>query len=218
LHAQQQGLPDFLGNQIICALLDQSIFAAGKSVKHTFNARKCPTCNRKKFIHNDGMNAPIFIDFEASGFGKDSYPIEVGFSVNEEESWCSLIKPEQDWQHWDPQAAQLHCIPRELLVQHGRPALFVAEQLNHFLAGCVVYTDGWMNDYVWMARLFDVAKRVPQFRLEDLRLILSTEQVACWQATKSRILIEQHLTRHRASSDARILQLTWLHTRQNLPT
>ncbi|MFZ6846152.1 hypothetical protein [Undibacterium sp. RuTC16W] len=158
------------------------------------------------------MTVPIIIDFEASGFGKGSYPIEVGFSGRHGEGWCTLIRPEDDWDHWDLDAAKVHHIPREILVERGRSASYVADQLNYFLSGYTVYTDGWAQDYVWMARLFDAADKVPRFKLADLREIISDEQQALWHATKDRVQEELHVARHRASSDARVLQLTWLRT------
>jgi hypothetical protein len=161
------------------------------------------------------MQAPIIIDFEASGFGKDSYPIEVGFVGEEGKGWCSLIKPEDDWQHWDRDAAQMHHISREILLQHGNPCAFVADRLNHFLNGQTVYTDGWAHDYIWMARLFDAARTNPHFHLEDLRRVLTPEQESRWYATKASVLQELHATRHRASVDALVLQLTWLRSSGN---
>lgn len=158
------------------------------------------------------MTVPIIIDFEASGFGSGSYPIEVGFSGRHGEGWCTLIRPEQEWQHWDEVAARTHNIPREVLVERGRSPMFVAEQLNFFLGGNTVYTDGWAQDYVWMSRLFEAADSTPRFKLEDLRQIITPEQEYNWSDTKGRVLDELHLSRHRASSDARVLQLTWLRT------
>lgn len=158
------------------------------------------------------MTVPIIIDFEASGFGQGSYPIEVGFSGRHGEGWCSLIRPEADWTHWDPEAAKVHNIAREILVERGNTAQFVAEQLNFFLGGRTVYTDGWGQDYVWMARLFDAAEIVPKFKLTDLFEIIEDEQMTLWQATKDQITKELCVARHRASSDARVLQLTWLRT------
>ncbi len=158
------------------------------------------------------MTVPIIIDFEASGFGKGSYPIEVGFSGRHGEGWCSLIRPEGDWDHWDLAAAQIHHIPREILIERGKSSSFVAEQLNFFLNGLTVYTDGWGQDYVWMARIFDAAEMVPRFKLADLREIMSEGQQICWHTTKDDILKELCISRHRASSDARVLQLTWLRT------
>ncbi|WP_230404520.1 MULTISPECIES: hypothetical protein [Undibacterium] len=158
------------------------------------------------------MTVPIIIDFEASGFGQGSYPIEVGFSGRHGEGWCSLIRPENDWTHWDPEAAKVHNIAREILVERGNTAHFVAEQLNFFLGGRTVYTDGWGQDYVWMARLFDAAGIVPKFKLTDLFEIIEDEQMPIWQSTKEQITKELCVARHRASSDARVLQLTWLRT------
>jgi hypothetical protein len=158
------------------------------------------------------MTVPIIIDFEASGFGKGSYPIEVGFSGRHGEGWCALIRPENDWQHWDLDAAKVHHIPREILVERGKSSAYVAEQLNFFLNGYTVYTDGWGQDYVWMSRLFDAADMVPRFKLADLRGIMSEQQEERWHTTKDNVLKELGIVRHRASSDARVLQLTWLRT------
>jgi hypothetical protein len=158
------------------------------------------------------ISVPIIIDFEASGFGIGSYPIEVGFSGRHGEGWCSLIRPEEDWTHWDPEAANIHRIPREILIERGNTARFVAEQLNFFLKGRTVYTDGWGQDYVWMARLYDAAELSPNFKLADLFEIIEEVQLADWDATKEQVLKELCVARHRASSDARVLQLTWLRT------
>ncbi len=158
------------------------------------------------------MTVPIVIDFEASGFGKGSYPIEVGFSRRHGEGWCTLIRPESDWQHWDDKAAHIHRIPREILVERGKSASVVTEQLNIQLAGLTVYTDGWAQDYVWMALLFDAADRVPSFRLADLREIISPQQEGLWHVTKDQVVEDLNISRHRASNDARVLQMTWLRT------
>lgn len=163
------------------------------------------------------MEIPIIIDFEASGFGRGSYPIEVGFAAADGGGWCSLIKPEPDWLHWDLEAAAVHHISRDLLMQAGRSAAVVAESLNEMLNRCIVYSDAWFHDYVWMGRLFDVAGYVPSFQLKDLRQIITPEQEALWDATKAEVLLDLRLIRHRASTDAKILQLTWLRTREPVP-
>ena len=158
------------------------------------------------------MTVPIIIDFEASGFGKGSYPIEVGFSGRHGEGWCALIRPEEDWQHWDAKAAQIHHIPREILVERGRSVTYVAQQLNLFLRNYTVYSDGWTQDYVWLARLYDAANMSPSFKLADLREIMNQDQQDNWHTTKEAVQKELNLNRHRASSDAKVLQLTWLRT------
>ncbi len=158
------------------------------------------------------MQVPIIIDFEASGFGKDSYPIEVGFVGETGNGWCSLIKPENDWRHWDRNAAEVHHISRDILLLHGKSCIEVAEHLNHSLEGCIVYTDGWMNDYIWMARLFDAAELTPHFHLEDLRRVLTAGSVrAAWHETTNPPCWKSCMQfGDCASTDALVLQLTWL--------
>lgn len=158
------------------------------------------------------MTVPIILDIEASGFGSGSYPIEIGFSGRHGEGWCSLIRPEAEWTHWDLDAARVHGIPREVLIERGNSVQFVAEQLNFFLGGRTVYTDGWGQDYVWLASLFESAQIVQKFTLADLYEIIDDDQLPDWNATKQQIIQELRVARHRASSDARVLQLTWLRT------
>ena len=55
---------------------------------------------------------PCIIDLEASGFGRGSYPIEVGLCLGDSSSHCFLVRPEEDWQHWDPEAEKVHGISR----------------------------------------------------------------------------------------------------------
>ena len=50
--------------------------------------------------HTPGVEAPIFIDVEASGFGSYSSPVEVGLAINHTDRFCMLVLPEPDWQHW----------------------------------------------------------------------------------------------------------------------
>ena len=50
------------------------------------------------------LPAPTVLDVEASGFGRNSYPIEIGFVLPNGHAYCSLVKPEAHWTHWDVQA------------------------------------------------------------------------------------------------------------------
>lgn len=151
---------------------------------------------------------PAILDIEASGFGLGSYPIEVGVVLGDGRSWCSLVKPEPSWQHWDPNAATLHGIQREQLVNHGRETREIADTLNQWLRGHVVYTDAWAHDYTWLNKIFDAAGISPHFRLENLRALLSDDEARRWHDTKLSVAKRLSLTRHRASSDARLLQMT----------
>lgn len=154
-----------------------------------------------------GMQLPAFIDIEASGFGRGSYPIEVGFVDGAGQLFCTLVQPESDWSHWDESAAALHGIERALLSTHGRPSSWVAEQLNQRLHGQTVYCDGWAQDYPWLARLFEAADAAPAFKLEDLRTLLNEAQAERWHEAVTRVRAELSIGRHRASSDAKVLQI-----------
>lgn len=153
------------------------------------------------------MDLPAILDIEASGFGRGSYPIEVGFVTSAGALFCGLIRPEPEWLHWDDSAEALHGISRALLGRHGRPARWMAEQINARLGGQTVYCDGWGQDYPWLARLYDAAGLQPSFRLDDLRRLLNEQEAQRWRGVTDAVRQRQRLTRHRASSDARVLQL-----------
>lgn len=158
--------------------------------------------------HPPPIGLPAMLDIEASGFGRNSYPIEIGFALSDGHCVCTLVQPEREWTHWDAKAELVHHIPRPLLLQRGRPAPEVARLLNDHLHGQTVYSDGWANDYTWLAALFDAANISPRFKLESLRALLRDEQADRWHAVKAAIVSERGAQRHRASADARLLQLT----------
>jgi hypothetical protein len=153
---------------------------------------------------------PGIIDLEASGFGRQSYPIEVGFVLGDGSSYCTLIAPAPAWTHWDTAAEQVHHISRETLQKHGRSVNDVAQQLNTRLRGQTLYSDGWAHDFTWLATLFEEAGMVPLFRIDSLRRLLNDDEAARWGAAKDRVGSECSLARHRASVDAWLLQQTWL--------
>ncbi len=156
--------------------------------------------------------APVIIDIEASGFGKGSYPIEVGYADMHGKPWCALIKPCDGWTHWNPMAEALHQISHENLLTHGRSVQEVAKHLNDKFIGQTVYSDGWLHDFTWLHSLFNEAEMTPHFKLKDLQTILTPFQQATWHEAKQSVLNELQLSRHRASADATVLQMTWLKT------
>lgn len=156
---------------------------------------------------------PTILDVEASGFGRNSYPIEVGFVLPDGQAYCTLIRPEAHWTHWDAQAEATHHIPRSLILERGLPVPEVAHQINRQLAGQTVYSDGWANDYSWLGSLFDAADMAPAFKLENLRALLDEQQADQWHTVKAQVSSENGIQRHRASADARLLQLTLIRLR-----
>ena len=157
---------------------------------------------------------PAVLDVEASGFGRHSYPIEVGFILPDGHAFCTLVRPQPQWTHWDEGAAALHHISRSLIEQRGQGVHDVATLLNAELRGHTVYSDGWANDYSWLAILFDAADMTPSFKLDNLRALLTEQDSERWHQVKDQVSTELGCQRHRASTDARILQMTLkrLHT------
>lgn len=159
-------------------------------------------------------NRPHIIDFEASGFGVDSYPIEVGVVLGNGQKYCALIKPAGSWIYWDEQAELVHGLNRETLLSWGKPISLVAEELNDFLAGKTVYSDGWVVDKPWLLRLFYHCGVQPTFCLSALEMILKEAQMDIWSQTKRQVIQDLALMRHRASTDALIIQETYARTQQ----
>lgn len=159
------------------------------------------------------VDIPIVIDVEASGFGAGSYPIEIGFALPDGAGHCTLIRPLPEWNHWDAHAQSVHGITRELLQSRGRDARDVALWLNDHLAGCVVYSDGWAQDNAWVGRLFDDVGVLMRFRIETIRYLLCERQLAHWQQARRQAVAAVGEQRHRASTDARIVQQAYLLSR-----
>jgi hypothetical protein len=156
---------------------------------------------------------PAFIDVEASSLGTRGYPIEVGLITSEGSMYCSLISPPADWTRndaiaWDEGAERVHGITRPILATHGKPLQHVASELNRIAAGLTLFSDAWGNDYPWLARLFDAADLPMHFHLDSLRKLLDDSEAGRWSTVKAEVIAELNLTRHRASSDAKILQRT----------
>lgn len=155
---------------------------------------------------------PTIIDIEASAFGAGSYPIEVGLALPNGATRCFLIRPEADWTRWDPSSEAAHGISRALLAQRGLPVAAIAGSLNHILAGATVHSDAWGFDSSWLGLLYHHADMSPSFRIEALPVLLSEAQTRIWHPVKQEVIEEMAIRRHRASSDALIIQRTYLRT------
>ncbi|WP_339723407.1 hypothetical protein [uncultured Paraglaciecola sp.] len=165
-----------------------------------------------KLTGEASLHIPNIIDVEASGFGSLSYPIEVGVINQAGERFCCLIKPQVDWTHWDTRAESLHGISRQLLAEKGLAVQEVCKKLNQFLAGQVAYSDGWVVDDTWLIKLFNAAKMTMKFHVSSLEMILKEIQMPLWHSTKERLFQQMQEQRHRASSDAALIQNTFVTT------
>lgn len=157
------------------------------------------------------LDVPAIIDIEASGFGRGSYPIEVGIVLAERQTYSFLIKPPAHWTHWSEEAQAIHGITRERLNSEGQNPRAVAIQLNELLRGKTLYSDAWGFDSSWLAKLFDEAGLIQRFKIDSINKLLSEEQMERWSEAKDEVWLERgKKNRHRAASDVVVIQETYL--------
>ncbi len=159
---------------------------------------------------------PHIIDIEASGFDPLSYPIEIGVALDNGARYSTLIRPVDQWQHWDRTAENLHHIQRDTLFEYGKSVKEVSLKLNELLKGKTIYSDGWVVDNPWLVNLFFHAGINRSFFISPLEMILSEQQMDHWHEVKNKVILEAGIKRHRASSDAWIIQQTYIRTRSLL--
>jgi hypothetical protein len=102
-----------------------------------------------------------FVDCEASGFGPDSYPIEIGWCLPDTgaaNNGSCLIVPAPSWTDWDLEAERVHQISRYVLQAGGLSASRAADKLLEATHGRALFADG-PHDSAWIGRLFDAAGR-----------------------------------------------------------
>ncbi|WP_218310223.1 hypothetical protein [Alteromonas antoniana] len=160
------------------------------------------------------LDPPTILDVEASGFGSNSYPIEIGVARSDGARFCRLIRPFSSWSHWDDSAEQLHGISRKLLAEYGADPVLVCRELNTFMGDRTAYSDGWVVDHPWLIKLFAEAGVRMTFRLSALEYVLNEYQMHSWHDVKQRIHIPECDARHRASVDAELIQKTFMATRE----
>jgi hypothetical protein len=177
---------------------------------------------------------PCFLDVEASGFGSESYPIEVAWSLPDGEIVRCLIDVSDvpSWTYWDPAAEAVHGIDRDRLVRNGWSVAYVAERLRADLGGRSVYTDAPTFDQAWLERLFCVAggehlagddppaeSQMP-FVCEHIDELLLAElrrpDEAIWQTLQRIDAMKQELNavrdgKHSAGYDVGYLLALWRH-------
>ena len=157
------------------------------------------------------------LDIEASGIGAESYPIEIGVILKNGSTYCSLIKPEPEWIYWSDQAESIHGISQQTLKAYGKPARQVATELNELLAGQVTYSDCSVLDKPWLITLFEKTRIDCRFNLTDIMYLISEEEYIQLNETKRSIANNLDIQRHRATNDARILQLAYEQMVQTSP-
>ena len=144
-----------------------------------------------------------FVDFEASGLGARSWPIEVGWAFEDGVGESLLISPAPEWStdQWDPRAEKLHGISLKMLNDVGVDAASACDRMTAILSDCEVYSDAPDWDAFWMMRLFEAAGRRSAIRIRDFSSLMPS----LTPAQKSELLARADRLaprRHRAAEDA----------------
>lgn len=103
-----------------------------------------------------------FIDFEASGLGRGSWPIEIGVSrisgSGKVETWASLIMRHATWlpENWSPAAEDVHGI---LLceLEQAPPAERVIREFKKQVGNRLIVADAPEFDRGWLEKLLAAA-------------------------------------------------------------
>ena len=114
------------------------------------------------------MPYPLFIDFEASSYDEESYPVAVSWSLPDGQIKSVLIVPEDDWTDWDPGNFAARGISREHLFEQGFSALEVIREMNQDLADARVFVDGLDYDQDLLDRLFEPFNDLPAFEISSV--------------------------------------------------
>jgi hypothetical protein len=174
----------------------------------------------------------VFLDFEASSLGKQSYPIEVAWAFASGEEESHLIRPAESWTDWDAKAGRIHGISREQLESEGRSLEDVAQRMVSVLTGRSLYATAPSWDGKWLSKLLRAAG-LPRhaLRLEDtemahkrvMRDVLRAAQVPAdlHRTLMQDILAQAHRSddelgaaAHRALADAQRERRLWFDIRR----
>lgn len=157
----------------------------------------------------DQLHWPIIsIDFEASGLGDGTYPIELGLAIwrspdSPIEIHSTLIHPHEDWIRsgvWISESQKVHGIdPLDLApAPHASEVLEYARSLTGL--GAVAYCDGGAHDQFWLNRLCKAAGRRCGFVLGTIEVIWG--ELGPDQVKRLVDFNRSHPVPHRAGPDA----------------
>jgi hypothetical protein len=152
----------------------------------------------------------VFLDIEASGLSSASFPIEIGWVLDDEAEFESLlVRPHESWDldgGWSGQSAVLHGIKPGMLMD-GLAAADACTRLDELTHGRLVVSDAPRQDDRWLGRLYGAAGRPKTWVAGDIERLYGglAQEAGLGPAQATRLLtqIEQiHPSPHWAGPDA----------------
>lgn len=153
----------------------------------------------------------LFLDIEASGLSSASFPIEIGWVLDEAaEPESFLVRPHATWDFgrgWSAQSAAIHGITPALLEAKGLSVDEACTRLDEATHGRLVVSDAPRHDDWWLGRLYAAAGRQKTWAVGDVERLYGglAQEAGLDPAEAARLLtrIEQIYPHpHRASPDA----------------
>jgi hypothetical protein len=167
--------------------------------------------NRTVTVEGSVEGRIIFLDLEASGLHRTSYPIEVGWAFLDLSAESFLLRPAPEWTGWGwwLESEKIHGISRAECLRDGIDVRHAAQRLNATLSGAQLYCDSPGFDGDWLRKLFAASGIEPAFDLQ-LRDALTPIRAALARRGEDHRVIGQRLQAvcprpHRAAADARYL-------------
>lgn len=151
----------------------------------------------------------VTLDFEASGLGEGTYPIEVGVARwhgpgTPIRMWSSLISTTDEWRDhgvWKDEGFAIHGIRRDQLEGAPTPRQ-VMDELNRLCPiGTVAFCDGGEHDKRWLQALADAAETAPRLLVGSWGHIVSNLDDDAYERLLEHDI--DHEDAHRAGPDAR---------------
>jgi DNA polymerase-3 subunit epsilon len=155
----------------------------------------------------------VFIDFEASGLERGSWPIEIGIAEVRPDGLVpvqsNLIRPHPSWPEelWSPASAQIHGIPRRRLDSAHTAEIIAAEYLE-LIAGKTRVSDAPEFDNRWLDMLGSTISATDIFDVVGFNVAIA--QFGFSGIRRFHAFWDRFPPSHRAGDDAARLAMAWL--------
>jgi hypothetical protein len=153
----------------------------------------------------------LFLDIEASGLSSASFPIEIGWVLDDEaEPESFLVRPHGTWEldtGWSAQSAAIHGIAPATLKAEGLSVDEACTRLDEATHRRLVVSDAPRHDDWWLGRLYAATGREKAWSLGDVERLYGgfAQESGLGPTEAARLLtrIEQIYPHpHRAGPDA----------------